>query len=212
LGQERDRLRVNVKDLVAGTNRLKSVARSKTQEVDDLRAELARLRGELRPRNREREVRLTRGDLAVANGRGDGAEADRLTAQADLSELRKTPDLRRILRDSQEKCRTMEKELDSLREGLGRKRSELDVLRGELARETETSRALKEQGDRSKICLQIEEAKQAQDAELKRRHPYSHEHMEHMREKCGSWKGTPSHTRTRAEEGEPTSTSMIIRC
>jgi hypothetical protein len=42
LRQERDRLRVKVEDLVAGTNRLKSVARSKTQEVDDLRAELAR--------------------------------------------------------------------------------------------------------------------------------------------------------------------------
>jgi hypothetical protein len=49
LRQERDRLRVNVEGLVAETNRLKSVARSKTQEVDVLRAELARLRGEPRP-------------------------------------------------------------------------------------------------------------------------------------------------------------------
>jgi hypothetical protein len=56
LRQERDGLRVKVEDLVAETNRLKSVPRSKTQEVDDLRAELARLRGELRPRNRERSV------------------------------------------------------------------------------------------------------------------------------------------------------------
>jgi hypothetical protein len=42
LRQERDRLRMNVEDLVAETNRLESVARSKTKEVDDLRAELAR--------------------------------------------------------------------------------------------------------------------------------------------------------------------------
>jgi hypothetical protein len=52
LCQVRDRLRVKVEDLIAETDRLKSVARSETREVDDLRAELARLRGELRPRNR----------------------------------------------------------------------------------------------------------------------------------------------------------------
>jgi uncharacterized coiled-coil DUF342 family protein len=49
LRQERDGLRVKVEDLVAETNRVKSVARRKTQEVDVFRAELARLRGELRP-------------------------------------------------------------------------------------------------------------------------------------------------------------------
>jgi hypothetical protein len=51
LRQERDRLRVNVQDLVAETNGLKSVARSKTQEVDDLRAELAQPRGEPPPQS-----------------------------------------------------------------------------------------------------------------------------------------------------------------
>jgi hypothetical protein len=74
-----------------------------------------------------------------------------------------------------------------------RKRSELDVLRDELAqsgrelaRETETNRALRAQVDRLKISLQIEEAKQAQDAELKGRHPFFHGHMDHTRKKCGS--------------------------
>jgi hypothetical protein len=55
LCQVRDRLRVKVDDLVAERTRLKSVAGSETQEVDDLRGELARLGGELRPRNRERD-------------------------------------------------------------------------------------------------------------------------------------------------------------
>jgi hypothetical protein len=49
LCQVRDRLRVKVEDLVAERNRLKSVARSETQEVDDLRAELARLRANFAP-------------------------------------------------------------------------------------------------------------------------------------------------------------------
>jgi hypothetical protein len=105
----RDRLGVKVDDLVAEANRLKSVAQSKTQEVDDLRAELARLRGELRPRNRGREIRLTREDLAVANGRRDRAGADLLAARADLSELRNSTHLRKILRVSQQKCGRLER-------------------------------------------------------------------------------------------------------
>jgi hypothetical protein len=90
----------------------------------------------------------------------------------------------------------MEKELDSLREAMGRKRWELDVLRDEwaqsgreLTRETETNRALRAQVDRLKILLQLEEAKQAHDAELRRRYPFCHEHMEHVRKKCGSKEG-----------------------
>jgi hypothetical protein len=39
------------------------------------------------------------------------------------------------------------------------------------------------------IRLRIEEAKQAHDAELRRRYPFLHEHMEHMRKKCGSREG-----------------------
>jgi hypothetical protein len=90
----------------------------------------------------------------------------------------------------------MERELDSLREAMGRKRWELDVLRDELAqsgrelaRETETNRALRAQVDRLKTRPQIEEAKNAHDAELRRRYPFCHEHMEHMRKKCGSKEG-----------------------
>jgi hypothetical protein len=154
----RDRLRVKVDDLVAETNRLKSVARSETQEVGDWRAELARLRGELRPRNREREMRLTREDLAVANGRRDGAGADLLAARADLSELRDSSHLRKILLGSQQKCGRLERELDWVREEQERQRPELDVLpnesahsRRELGKETETNRALRAQVARLQI-------------------------------------------------------------
>jgi chromosome segregation ATPase len=58
------------------------------------------------------------------------------------------------MRGSQQKCGTLERELDSLREELERKRPELDVLpnesahsRRELAKETETNRALRAQVD-----------------------------------------------------------------
>jgi hypothetical protein len=47
-------LRAKVEDLVAETIRPRSVTRGKPQEVGDLRAELARLRDELRFLNRER--------------------------------------------------------------------------------------------------------------------------------------------------------------
>jgi hypothetical protein len=90
----------------------------------------------------------------------------------------------------------MERQLDSLREAMGRKRSEPNVLRDELAqsgrelaRETETNRDLRAQVDRLKIRLQMEEAKQAHGAELRRRYPFLCVHMEHMRKKCGSKEG-----------------------
>jgi hypothetical protein len=47
--------------IVSEGDRLRPVARSKTQEVDDLRAELARLRDAFRSSNRE--FRWTRGRL-----------------------------------------------------------------------------------------------------------------------------------------------------
>jgi hypothetical protein len=85
------------------------------------------------------------------------------------------------MRGRQQKCGTLERELDSVREELERKRPELVVLRNqsasggrEMAKETATSRALRAQVDRLQIGLQIEEGKQAFEATMKRRHPVLH--------------------------------------
>jgi hypothetical protein len=105
-----------------------------------------------------REIRLTGEDLAVAKGRRDRAGADLLAARADLSELRNSTPLGTILRGSQEKCGTLERELDWLREEQERKRPKWGVLRNEsapsrreLAKETETNRALGAQVARLQI-------------------------------------------------------------
>jgi ribosomal protein L10 len=71
-------------------------------------------------------------------------------------------------------------ELASLREELERKRSELDVLRYELThsaakmvREGQINHALRAKTARLRISFQIEEEKQAHEAELKRRYAFS---------------------------------------
>jgi hypothetical protein len=90
----------------------------------------------------------------------------------------------------------MEKELDSLREAMGRKRSEMEVLRDELshsgrelAHEAETKCALRAQVHRLQSGLHIEEAKQAHQAEMKGRYPFFHAHVEPVPKKCGSKEG-----------------------
>jgi hypothetical protein len=78
------------------------------------------------------------------------------------------------MRGIQQKCGTLERELDSPRQKLERKRPELDGLRNEsahsgreLAKETETNRALRAQVDRLQIGPRLEADKQARDAEIK---------------------------------------------
>jgi hypothetical protein len=85
------------------------------------------------------------------------------------------------MRGVQERCRTLEIEHDSLREELERRIPELDVLCDEwahsgreLAKETETTRALGAQVDRLQIGIQIEVGERAREATTKRRHPFFH--------------------------------------
>jgi chromosome segregation ATPase len=83
------------------------------------------------------------------------------------------------MRGGQQKCGTLERELDSLREELERKRPGLAVLRNEsahagreLAKETETNRALRAQVDRLQIGLQWRRASRRIEATMERRHPF----------------------------------------
>jgi hypothetical protein len=100
------------------------------------------------------------------------------------------------MRGSQQKCGTLERELDSRREELERKRPGLVVLRNEsahsgreLAKETETNRTLRAQVDRLQIGLQIEEGKQAREAAMKTRHPFFHAPVWYKRKTCHSKEG-----------------------
>jgi hypothetical protein len=70
------------------------------------------------------------------------------------------------MRGRQQKCGTLERQLGWLREELERKRPGLAALRNEsaysgreLAKETETNRALRAQVDRLQIGLQTEEGR-----------------------------------------------------
>jgi hypothetical protein len=53
-----------------------------------------------------------------------------------------------------------------------------------------------------KIRLQTEEAKQAHDAELRRRYPFFHEHTEHTRKKGGFKEGNPTPYPRKGKIGE----------
>jgi hypothetical protein len=84
--QERDIMHAQVEDLTGEANGMKCVARSRTQEVDGLKAEVARLKDDLRSINRE--FCLTREEMGVGNGGRGWAEADLLTVGSGLAEVR----------------------------------------------------------------------------------------------------------------------------
>jgi hypothetical protein len=119
---------------------------------------------ELRPRNRD--IRLPRNDLAFANSRRERAGADLLTADPELSEIagfippaKDHAGQPAEMWDVGEGTRLAEGSAGAKEAGLAALRNESAHSGRELAKETETNRAVGAHVDRLQIGLQTEEGR-----------------------------------------------------
>ena len=195
--QDTDRLRKEREALIqdmalkeAEETRLRSRLGRMRKQLESLRTEAERLRGE--SQTIRMEWRLAREDLAVARDGRARVEAENIQLRRDIADLSTSADLRRLLRTSQECCAKAEKELASAREDIARKLTDLASLRELLSaadrkatRASESNTALNDECARLRVALLENEERAREDAALRARHPFFHEHMEFLRRKCG---------------------------
>ena len=187
---ERKAVTENLRAEVDASNGLRSQLVVLSKEVAALRAEAARLRED--GHSRALEMGLMRQELAVAKDRRARAEADNALLKGQISDLQKSADLRKLLRESQVARGVLERELRSLKEDMTRKDSELVKLQEDLrvselrARNaSESQGALSNECGRLRVMLELREEKASQEAELRSRHPFFYEHMDFLRRKAG---------------------------
>ena len=190
LGSEREALGEKLRAEVDTSNGLRSRLLVLSKELAAMRADAARLQEE--GDAYRLELGVMRQELAVERNRCLRVEGDRALLNQEIAKLRKSGELRRLLRDSQLECGRLERELRSLKEDTTRRGSELAKLREELsgcqlrARSAEEARcALSNECARLRVVLELREEKAAQEADLRRRHPFFYEHMDFLRKKAG---------------------------
>ena len=186
---ERDAIGEKHRAEVDASNRLRSRLGVVNKEVAALRTEVAHLREQ--GRASRIELGLMREELAVARDRCMRAEAEGASQKMQIADLRKTADLRKLLRESQVACEGLQKELSSLKEDMNRRESELVKLQEDLktwelrARQaSESERVLSSECANLRVALALREEKDAQEAELRRRHPFFYERRDFLRKKA----------------------------